>query len=62
MRTFEQRIAPRFKAQQCALIHQGPALDIVKLVDFGIAKLIPQDGGESLHLTKTGEVFGSPFT
>ncbi len=49
------------KPSNVLLIHQGPALDIVKLVDFGIAKLIPQDGGESLHLTKTGEVFGSPF-
>ncbi len=49
------------KPSNVLLIHQGPSLDIVKLVDFGIAKLIPQDGGESLHLTKTGEVFGSPF-
>ncbi|HIA53845.1 MAG TPA: serine/threonine protein kinase [Candidatus Melainabacteria bacterium] len=49
------------KPSNVLLIHQGPALDIVKLVDFGIAKLIPQDGGESLHLTKTGEVFGSPL-
>ncbi len=49
------------KPSNVLLIHQGPTLDIVKLVDFGIAKLIPQDGGESLHLTKTGEVFGSPF-
>jgi len=49
------------KPSNVLLLHQGPTLDIVKLVDFGIAKLIPQDGGESLHLTKTGEVFGSPF-
>jgi len=49
------------KPSNVLLIHKGPTLDIVKLVDFGIAKLIPQDGGESLHLTKTGEVFGSPF-
>lgn len=33
----------------------------VKIVDFGIAKVIPQDGGESQHLTQTGEVFGSPI-
>jgi tRNA A-37 threonylcarbamoyl transferase component Bud32 len=33
----------------------------VKIVDFGIAKINPQDGGESQHLTQTGEVFGSPI-
>ena len=34
--------------------------DFVKIVDFGIAKLLlPQ--GESANLTKTGEVFGSPL-
>ncbi len=49
------------KPSNVLLIHQGPTLDIVKLVDFGIAKLITPEGGESLHLTKTGEVFGSPF-
>jgi len=49
------------KPSNVLLIHQSPLADVVKLVDFGIAKLIPQDGGESLHLTKTGEVFGSPF-
>ncbi|MBC7998325.1 MAG: serine/threonine protein kinase, partial [Leptolyngbya sp.] len=49
------------KPSNVLLLHQGPHHDLVKIVDFGIAKLIPQDGGESLHLTKTGEVFGSPF-
>ncbi len=34
---------------------------LVKIVDFGIAKMIPQDGQESQHLTQTGEVFGSPI-
>lgn len=33
----------------------------VKIVDFGIAKISPQDGSESQHLTQTGEVFGSPI-
>ncbi|MDZ4835218.1 MAG: serine/threonine-protein kinase [Candidatus Melainabacteria bacterium] len=33
----------------------------VKIVDFGIAKMVPQDGAESQHLTQTGEVFGSPI-
>lgn len=33
----------------------------VKLVDFGIAKLLPQGGKAQQQLTKTGEVFGSPL-
>ncbi|HEY9786590.1 MAG TPA: protein kinase [Candidatus Obscuribacterales bacterium] len=32
----------------------------VKIVDFGIAKLLQRTGGESLALTRTGEIFGSP--
>jgi serine/threonine protein kinase len=35
--------------------------DVVKVVDFGLAKLMPWSGKESQHLTKTGEVFGSPI-
>ncbi len=41
---------------------QGP--EITKVVDFGIARLIPNEGasGEAMHqLTQTGEVFGSPL-
>jgi tRNA A-37 threonylcarbamoyl transferase component Bud32/tetratricopeptide (TPR) repeat protein len=33
----------------------------VKLVDFGIAKVLPQEGQQAQHLTQTGEVFGSPI-
>ncbi len=36
--------------------------DFVKIVDFGIAKVLPTgDESESSHLTQTGEVFGSPL-
>ncbi|MBS2003307.1 MAG: tetratricopeptide repeat protein [Cyanobacteria bacterium SZAS LIN-5] len=36
--------------------------DFVKIVDFGIAKVLPSgDESESSHLTATGEVFGSPL-
>ncbi len=35
-------------------------IDFVRLLDFGIAKVLPQDGAESIGLTQTGEVFGSP--
>jgi serine/threonine protein kinase len=33
----------------------------VKVVDFGIAKIISGDGGEAQSLTRTGEIFGSPL-
>jgi serine/threonine protein kinase len=33
-----------------------------KIVDFGIAKVVQDDGGQGIqHLTKTGECFGSPL-
>lgn len=35
-------------------------IDFVRLLDFGIAKMLPQEGAESMGLTQTGEVFGSP--
>lgn len=35
--------------------------DFVKVVDFGIAKLMPSSGKQSQNLTQTGEVFGSPI-
>lgn len=34
--------------------------DKAKLVDFGIAKIFTPPGKTSLHLTETGQVFGSP--
>ena len=34
--------------------------DFVKIVDFGIAKLLPHSGKESQALTQLGETFGSP--
>ena len=33
----------------------------IKLVDFGIAKIVAEENGESQQLTKTGDVFGSPL-
>jgi serine/threonine protein kinase len=35
--------------------------DFVKIVDFGIAKILPTEGREAAQLTQTGEVFGSPL-
>lgn len=35
--------------------------DFVKIVDFGIAKLLGRTDGEGGQLTRTGEIFGSPL-
>jgi len=49
------------KASNIMLIeHEGKA-DIVKVVDFGIAKLMSNSGKQSQNLTQTGEIFGSPI-
>jgi serine/threonine-protein kinase len=35
--------------------------DFVKIVDFGIAKTLHREDGQSIELTQTGQVFGSPI-
>jgi serine/threonine protein kinase len=43
-------------------LHKGEdGNDLVKIVDFGIAKLLPQDGKQRQQLTQTGQIFGSPL-
>lgn len=49
------------KPSNVMLVHTQNQKDLVKLVDFGIAKMLPQEGMESMHLTQTGELFGSPL-
>jgi serine/threonine protein kinase len=49
------------KPSNILLIDQEDDPEFVKVVDFGLAKLMPWSGKESQHLTKTGEVFGSPI-
>jgi tetratricopeptide (TPR) repeat protein/tRNA A-37 threonylcarbamoyl transferase component Bud32 len=43
------------------LVHTGSDPDFVKIVDFGLARLMPQEGEQDQELTRTGEVFGSPL-
>ncbi|MFN8555678.1 MAG: serine/threonine-protein kinase [Candidatus Obscuribacterales bacterium] len=38
-----------------------PGEGTIKIVDFGIAKLMQSEGGEIQALTRTGEIFGSPL-
>ena len=42
-----------------AIDHKGR--ELVKLVDFGIAKLTGSEGSDMMKLTQTGDVFGSPL-
>ena len=36
-------------------------IELVKIVDFGIAKLLPTGSKATTNLTQTGEIFGSPL-
>jgi serine/threonine-protein kinase len=49
------------KPSNIMLVTFGDQKDFVKIVDFGIAKLLRQNEGGGEQLTKTGEVFGSPL-
>jgi eukaryotic-like serine/threonine-protein kinase len=49
------------KSSNIMLINQEGKTDVVKVVDFGIAKLMPNSGKQSQNLTQTGEIFGSPI-
>jgi len=52
------------KPTNIMLIEYGGNPDFVKIVDFGIAKVVPKDDTEGSHseqLTQTGEIFGSPL-
>lgn len=48
------------KPSNVILSHHGAERDIAKLVDFGIAKVLSQDGHTQAKLTQTGDIFGSP--
>lgn len=49
------------KPSNIMLVESDGQKDFVKIVDFGIAKLVPQEGEEIQQLTQTGEIFGSPL-
>ncbi len=48
------------KPSNIMLMHYDGDPFFVKILDFGIAKLLPQDGEKISRLTQTGEIFGSP--
>lgn len=49
------------KSSNVMLIENEGKPDFVKVVDFGIAKIMPSSGKQSQNLTQTGEIFGSPI-
>ena len=49
------------KPSNLVLIKQDDGTTLVKIVDFGIAKVLPKDGQAKQQLTQTGEIFGSPL-
>jgi len=49
------------KPSNILLVDSQDQKDVVKVVDFGIAKILPQEGREAAELTQTGDVFGSPL-
>ena len=48
------------KPSNVILSSHGEETDVAKLVDFGIAKVLSQDGHTQAKLTQTGDIFGSP--
>jgi len=49
------------KSSNIMLVDEDGKADVAKVVDFGIAKLLPNSGRQSQNLTQTGEIFGSPI-
>ena len=49
------------KPSNIMVVQNRDDADFVKIVDFGIAKLLPHSGKQSQNLTQTGELFGSPL-
>ena len=49
------------KPSNIILVNSPDRKDFVKVVDFGIAKILPQGNTDEQKLTQTGDVFGSPL-
>ncbi len=49
------------KPSNVLITEQNGEADFCKIVDFGIAKLLPHEGRDAVSLTQTGDVFGSPL-
>jgi serine/threonine-protein kinase len=49
------------KPANIMLVQGEDGAEVVKILDFGIAKILPNSGQEAQQLTQVGEVFGSPL-
>jgi len=49
------------KPSNILLVINDKKQEVVKIVDFGIAKLMPEAKKETFHLTQAGQLFGSPL-
>lgn len=49
------------KPSNILIVRSDETPDLVKLVDFGIAKVIDPRGAEAQELTQTGDILGSPL-
>ncbi|MGH9549446.1 MAG: serine/threonine protein kinase, partial [Terriglobales bacterium] len=49
------------KPSNIMLIKNDGQLDMIKIVDFGIAKVMPTVNEQTKNLTQTGDLFGSPL-
>lgn len=49
------------KPSNICLVKQSDGSEAVRILDFGIAKILSDDAADVLKLTQTGEVFGSPL-
>lgn len=70
---FKQACSGLFEAHEKGIIHRdikpsnfmlvkvGDQPDFLKILDFGIAKLVHEGAKDTVGLTVTGEVFGSPL-
>lgn len=58
----KKRVVHRdLKPSNLVLMKNEDGSMLVKIVDFGIAKLLPVDGVSRQNITVTGEIFGSPL-
>jgi len=49
------------KPSNLVLVKGEDGSELLKIVDFGIAKLLPNAGQQQTRLTQTGDIFGSPL-
>lgn len=48
------------KPNNVMVTEKSPGVEMIKVVDFGIARVLPKVTRETLNLTKKGDVFGTP--